>query len=172
MDQAIQNFVRPFISPAKTQVISELTKLASPKVTVVWVFLIFIFFLYQRKIRNGIGVIVIFSGGGILLSIIKQVIARQRPFERMVPEGTYSFPSGHTFGSLLLLFTFFYLIVPYFNKLKPLIQITMTIFFLFIIFSRVYLFVHFPTDILGGIFYASFWWYLCSYFAAKYRFWQ
>lgn len=81
---------------------------------------------------------------------LKNVIARPRPFMAdasvtlLIPEpGEYSFPSGHTLNS----FTAATVIFLYFKKAG----IAALLFAGLIAFSRLYLFVHYPTDILGGI---------------------
>lgn len=85
--------------------------------------------------------------GNILL---KNIIARPRPFavdpsvRLLVPEpGEYSFPSGHTLNG----FTAATVLFLYFKRagLGALLLAGA------IAFSRMYLFVHYPTDILGGL---------------------
>ena len=83
--------------------------------------------------------------------ILKNVIARPRPFAvdpevlglLIIPQpGEYSFPSGHTMNGFTAAFTLFFC-----NKklgIPALILATL------IAFSRLYHFVHFPTDIIGG----------------------
>lgn len=82
--------------------------------------------------------------------ILKNLIARDRPFildetvELLIARpGEYSFPSGHTLNG----FTAATVIFLYFKK--P--GIGALLFAGLIAFSRMYLFVHFPTDILGGM---------------------
>ncbi|WP_425613280.1 phosphatase PAP2 family protein [Xylocopilactobacillus apicola] len=93
-----------------------------------------------------------------MLTLVKRLIARPRPSARLVAESSFSFPSGHTFGSLLLVLSIFYFIIPLLPRFKRSLTAFLVVFFLFIIFSRVYLFVHYPSDILGGIFLTLFWW--------------
>lgn len=82
--------------------------------------------------------------------LLKNVFARQRPYtvdtsiKILVPfPSDYSFPSGHTLNSVTAAVTIF-LYYP-----KP--GIAALLLAGAIAFSRLYLFVHYPSDILGGI---------------------
>jgi len=117
----------------------------------IWI-LISIVLLINKKYRK-VGILCIvaiiltsIAGEGIL----KNIIHRPRPFSE-APEmqlliakpTTYSFPSGHTASS----FAAAYVIS------KGIKKLTLPVFILaaLIAFSRMYLFVHYPSDILGGL---------------------
>lgn len=108
--------------------------------------------LIPRKTRQcGVTMLIAMAFSFILGNLIlKNVIGRARPFIQdetikllIPPPGEFSFPSGHTLNG----FTAATVIFMYFKK--P--GIGALIFAGVIAFSRMYLFVHFPTDILGGL---------------------
>ena len=89
----------------------------------------------------------------LLNRLLKLIIARPRPeILRLVPEEGYSFPSGHAMVSMGFYGFLIYLI---YTKLKnkkvkyPLI-IFLSLLILTIGISRIYLGVHYFTDIIGG----------------------
>ena len=108
-----------------------------------------LFFKKYRKCGYAVLLSLIFClifGNGIL----KNLIARERPcwidesIRLIIDSPTdYSFPSGHTLSS----FAASLCILKYHKKLG----VSAIIIASLIAFSRLYLFVHFPTDILGGI---------------------
>lgn len=88
--------------------------------------------------------------------LLKNVVARIRPYE-VVENVTllvdklsdYSFPSGHTMAS----FEFFTVVC--FMPIKKRYKVLAGILAFTIAFSRLYLHVHYPTDVLGGMFFGT-----------------
>lgn len=92
--------------------------------------------------------------------ILKQLINRQRPtLEHLVTVKTLSYPSGHAMTAMAFYGFFIYLILKFkINKaFKFAIISVFTVLILSIGISRIYLGVHFPSDIIGG-FVAGFIW--------------
>ncbi len=86
---------------------------------------------------------------GISAYVLKSFFGILRPFkelalEPLVHAGSYSFPSGHTAVGFALL-------IPLWRISKPL-GLLWFIFALLVGFGRVYEYVHYPSDIAGGIF--------------------
>lgn len=95
----------------------------------------------------------IVSIGAIINPLIKRMIQRQRPtITHLVVEKSYSFPSGHAAASMVL-YGSLLLLIPIFIK-SPAVRISLQLLLgaliLIIGISRIYLGVHFPSDILGG----------------------
>jgi len=108
---------------------------------------VFIFFKVSKK--NGF----VFSGAmivtGLLIKIFKELIQRVRPENMLVAETGFSFPSGHATVSIV----FFGLLIAIFSKKKSKIIsiIISSILVLLIVFSRIYLRVHWFIDVFGGL---------------------
>ncbi|MTD38290.1 phosphatase PAP2 family protein [Erwinia sp. CPCC 100877] len=97
--------------------------------------------------------------------LLKLFFMRTRPsLDHLVTEYSYSFPSGHSAGSVLLYGTFIFLL-PQFVKSAKLcltLQILLGIGIFMIGISRIYVGVHYPSDVLGG-FCLGLAWLLMSY---------
>ena len=90
---------------------------------------------------------------GILIKLIKLVYQRSRPaIPHLVEEGGYSFPSGHAMATAIVLGTLLIIAQQRIqqNQMKRLAQVLMLGFIITIMASRVYLGVHYPTDVIGG----------------------
>lgn len=89
----------------------------------------------------------------LLNQIIKFIMQRPRPTEfRIIEETGYSFPSGHSMVSLAFYGYLIYLIYKYISNkhLKRALIIILSILICIIGVSRIYLGVHYTSDVLGG----------------------
>ena len=85
--------------------------------------------------------------------VVKHIVQRPRPEGiALITETGYSFPSAHTMGSVVFYGFLVFLIWKYFkNKpLKILLTIILPIFALLIGYTRIYLGVHYFTDVVAG----------------------
>lgn len=105
------------------------------------------------------------SGGGLLSYALKLGFERPRPdlVAHLVDVSTLSFPSGHAMGSAVTFLTLGVLIVRTERKarLKAYALAVAVGLTLLVGFSRVYLGVHWPTDVLAGWCAGSAWALLC-----------
>ena len=88
-----------------------------------------------------------------LNQLLKRILQRPRPTEfRIVEETGYSFPSGHSMVSMAFYGYLIYLIYKYINNkhLKRTLIIILSVLICIIGVSRIYLGVHYTSDVLGG----------------------
>jgi len=94
------------------------------------------------------------GGGALLVTGIKALVARDRPdpLLRAVTEDGFSFPSGHSASSLVVLCTVAWLVSKAVtsNTIRATIWVAAVPLALAIGLSRIYLGVHYPTDVLAG----------------------
>ena len=85
--------------------------------------------------------------------LLKNILQRPRPTEfRLINETGYSFPSGHSMISMAFYGFIIYLIYKYVKnkKIKYTLITALSILIFFIGISRIYLGVHYTSDVLGG----------------------
>lgn len=113
--------------------------------------LILLFLIKNKKI--GISICSNLVIVTIINVLLKNILQRPRPTEyRLIDESGYSFPSGHSMISMAFYGFIIYLIYKYVkNKhLKWSLIIILSILIVAIGISRIYLGVHYTSDVLGG----------------------
>jgi membrane-associated phospholipid phosphatase len=111
----------------------------------------------KRRAREGLFAGLALAGSALLNMAAKQSFARTRPslWESIAPEGTFSFPSGHAMGSMTLAWVC--VLLAWRTRWRWPVTISAIAFTLLVGLSRIYLGVHYPSDILAGWTAASVW---------------
>ena len=151
-DTIITQFIYTFRSPLMTQIMFFITSLGS-YFLIAGSVVILLFLLYKNHRKEAVLFSLIVLMGAIINSLLKIIIQRPRPtFLPLIIEKDYSFPSGHSMDSFV-----FFITVAYFayhftrnKKLSTIISIVCIILIILIGISRIYLGVHYPSDVLGG----------------------
>lgn len=164
LDEQIYQFTQFFLSDFTTLIMKGFSFFGSAYWLVFCSFLLF--FLLKKNIDRLYFVFVSLFSETVNL-ILKNWIQRPRPMVcHLVVEHSFSFPSGHAMGS-----TTFYGAIIYFiwkSTLAKKYKILVTIFLCFLIlgicFSRLYLGVHYFSDVLAGV--------CLSVFLLRFLFWN
>lgn len=112
--------------------------------------IILVLLVVRRRFRDGLFLGISVIGSAILNIVAKNYFSRMRPdlWVSIRPETTYSFPSGHAMGSATLGMAVIILCWP--TRWRwPLLAVCV-LAVLLVGVSRVYLGVHYPSDILAG----------------------
>lgn len=159
LDLQLLHKIHEFTTPELDIFFKYFTKVVSLKYIVP---LLLLFIIYQRTRKYGLHILV---SGLLQIAIgtyfLKPLIARARPFfidpsiQLIIkaPKG-FSWPSGHSGLAFAFAFAIFFSDCPKYLKVLSLI------FAALVGFSRLYLQVHFPTDVLSGAVLG----FLCGYF--------
>lgn len=93
------------------------------------------------------------TGQGLLSSFLKSWFLRPRPgldYSPLISESNFSFPSGHSMGSLCIYGFLAYLLIRKQPNLAGPVLLAVTSLVGLIGLTRIYLAVHFPADVVGG----------------------
>ncbi len=151
LDTNIYNFISSFKTKNLTSFFKFITEFADIKIICILLILFFIF------IKNKIMILIptiIGINVEILNLVLKFIFKRERPtvFIHLVNVVNYSYPSAHAMISMAIYGSFIYLVWNYFNnkKIKIIITIILGGLIFLIGLSRIYLGVHYFTDIISG----------------------
>ncbi len=142
--------ISSLINPSITQVAIVITNLGG--VLVIGALTIISFILIKnKKISFTILLNVIIAT--VLNLLLKNIIQRPRPDDfRLISETGYSFPSGHSMVSMAFYGFLIYLCIKYLKnkKLKIILTTFLSILIIAIGISRIYLGVHYTSDVIAG----------------------
>jgi undecaprenyl-diphosphatase len=161
VDERVLRFLRRADDPALPigprwliEAARDLTALGGATVLLVVLLAVLGYLAFERK-RREIWLVTLAAGGGVLVStVLKQLFARERPdiVTHLAPAGTPSFPSGHSMLSAVVYLTLGALLARIVARRRVkayVLALAMLLAFL-VGLSRVYLGVHYPTDVLAG----------------------
>ncbi len=159
-DEPVIAFVQGLEVNWLTTIMKSFTTVGSTPFVMLFMLIGVTLLLYKRHRAEALLLVAAVAGSGLLNLILKSIYKRARPeLHRIVEIGGFSFPSGHTMLAFSL-----YAIISYivWRNLKTRItHIALFLFALFMIFmigiSRIYLGVHYPSDVVAGVFASALW---------------
>ncbi|ARK30436.1 phosphatase PAP2 family protein [Halalkalibacter krulwichiae] len=163
IDQFVIDFVKRIESPSLTNAMVFVSHLGStgPVIVLSCIVLAMIYLNYRKKDEVILFIIVSLGSTGINQAL-KILFKRDRPLEQIIMETGFSYPSGHTMAAVSLygIVTFlFWRHIP--SKIGRTVLICVSSFMILVIaFSRVYLRVHYASDIIGAVLLSGIWLYL------------
>jgi len=113
---------------------------------------------YKHYRKNSVLLVGGMSGCTVIVTMIKMAVHSARPLNELLSKSGFSFPSGHTSGSVVFCGLFTYFAWQHWKPLKAKISSVLSVIVTSIVgFDRIYLNVHWFSDVLGGYLLGIFW---------------
>lgn len=151
-DERILSMVHSHDGPALDSTMRALSTLASPTGVAVCVLALGAFFWRRRQRFDAALLVGTTALAGLLNVLLKLIFQRGRPelfFEVEAPK-SFSFPSGHAMGALVAFGMSAVLLGRAYRRARFVIWAAATVLTLAVGVSRIFLGVHWPTDVAGG----------------------
>ena len=149
-DEAILNGINHFSSPFLDTFFVVITQLGGVFGSIALTAILLIILLRRKMYQKALIVGATVAGAALLNVILKLVFERTRPdlWEQLVIETSFSFPSGHSMITAALGLSLIF--ICWNTRYRWLAVVLGSSFIIVIGFSRLYLGVHYPTDVLAG----------------------
>jgi undecaprenyl-diphosphatase len=154
LDTSILEYLYAIRTIPVTIIFIDISEFGRWQIALGFAVLISLFCILYKRYADIFGIFAAFLGSGIAILALKYIIHRPRPdlHFQAYPEGPYfSFPSAHAGIAMALYGFFFYLLLQSSStQLKRLVLGALPLLIFLIGFSRLYLGVHYLTDVLAG----------------------
>ncbi|HMK17935.1 MAG TPA: phosphatase PAP2 family protein [Chitinophagaceae bacterium] len=153
-DEDVFAALRPYITPARTRFMNSITFFGKHDALIPLNILLIGYFIYKKKRWFAIRITALALSSLLLKFILKFYFQRARPDIPVIEKvDGYSFPSGHALIGVvfygLVIFVIWHEVKQ--KWLKIILTIFFVLFILLISFSRIYLRVHYASDVIAGI---------------------
>lgn len=164
-DARVTEWVVSFRSDALTKFLIFITHIGGKGYTFVIIALVIYFLLVHRSWKFIVQTVTVLLLASVSNIALKQVINRARPsLEHLVEVYTLSYPSGHAMSAMGFYGFLVFLVLRY--QMKTAWKVILTTLLVFIILaigvSRIYLGVHYPSDVLAGYIGGLIWVTFCA----------
>ncbi len=149
-DQTLLMFAHAHATPLLDRILILFTHAGSAASLVPFNILVFGYLIHRRERHRATFWFLATTGAALLNLLAKHVFARARPdlWVSLLPEHTYSFPSGHAMQSMAVSVALIALC--WHSRWRWQMLVAGASFVLLVGSSRIYLGVHYPSDILAG----------------------
>jgi membrane-associated phospholipid phosphatase len=151
-DTTILLWLHQRTNPSLDRVMLKITTLGDPSTVVILITISLSLLLWQKRVWAAQILVLTCLGGLILNQGLKLVFAKPRPqlWTPLIVEHSYSFPSGHALGSSVVYGFLAVLLARHYPRYRAGIYGIAVLIVGSIGLSRLFLGVHYPTDIMAG----------------------
>lgn len=161
VDEWVLEQVHFFRTPLATGIMTALTALGGGRVMAACALAVALYLLFKKRFDDLLTYLTAILGGSVLSFILKTAVHRIRPNAgfALIQIGGWSFPSGHAMMSIIFYGMLAYLFIRRTHSWRlQVLAVSAAGFIVFLIgFSRIYLGVHYLSDVLAGYAGGLFW---------------
>jgi len=165
VDKWVVSHVLYFRAPLVTEFMKSITFFGSGATIAFLSIIVIVFMLWKRRMDYIAGYLMAILGGSVLIVVLKEAIHRPRPISgtTLISVGGWSFPSGHAMLSVISYGIVAYFIIRALRSWRlRVLTCTVVGFLVFLIgLSRIYLQVHYLSDVVAGYAGGLFWLSIC-----------
>ncbi|UPT76782.1 phosphatase PAP2 family protein [Sulfurovum sp. XGS-02] len=159
IDRWVETYINTIQTPLWNTFMVTLTHFNGAMGIFIFSLCMILFLIYKRWYNDLLFYILSVSGANIAYIAIKLIVQRARPSSELLSIATSSFPSGHATMATAMALALYFILAKRVNTiaLRSLLLISCIVWPLIIAFSRVYLDVHWFSDVITGIGLGVFW---------------
>ena len=170
LDENMFNAIAPHMTESRTRLMKAISFLGNYQFLIPANLLLLSYFLFLKKNNLGLRMAVVALSSLSVMSLLKRLFHRNRPAQPLVDGVTnFSFPSGHAFMSVAFYGLLIWLAaINIANKKVRRLVITFLLSLILVIgFSRIYLRMHYTSDVVAGFCMGFVWLMFCLWLTDK-----
>ncbi|MCM3177254.1 phosphatase PAP2 family protein [Cytobacillus horneckiae] len=159
-DERLITAIQSYVSPSLTSIVNVITFFGSVKWFVLAAIFVCLLLIIAKKYSLAIFVALSSGLGGLINWLLKWLFKRERPdILPLIEETGFSFPSGHSMGSFIFYGALAFVLIHFVKNMlfRCIICLLLGLTILTIGVSRIYLGVHYPSDVLAGFLVGAIW---------------
>lgn len=159
IDTAVNAIIPSIQTPSLTKLMIIITGIGSTTCLAILSILLLILLIYKKRYHQSLLLAFGMLGGLLIELFIKAIIQRERPESMLIAETGYSFPSAHAMMALVFFAILMYTVKDDLKNafLRYLFIAVSICIVLLVAFSRLYLGVHWLSDVIGGLIIGAIW---------------
>jgi len=164
LDQKVFLAIIPHLTDSRTQFMIFISFFGNAMFLIPANLLLIVYYVFKKNRWLAVTVLSLALSSLGIMTLLKDIIKRSRPTGPLVPGITnFSLPSGHAIMSVTFYGLIIWLIaINITNKwIKGILISALTVLILLICFSRIYLRVHYTTDVIAGLSIGLLWLIIC-----------